>query len=626
MTNVVPSGGATLSAPDRSLSLYISPQVLERIYSLFLWDLDTQSVPSASGMDVSGNKQTAEYFFTVPPQIHEMDENFATTVVPTQGGSKFTESYGSIIKNLRLSGTTGVRPHKVQRIAQQASDAFRDDLLNTTSPNQRQGAVGISASEVTGHDSVLTLRNLFRFYSDCQQNGKTNIVMVWRNVKDDDYWIVEPVKFKLNQTSKSPFSYTYNIDIKTLARFDRSLASISTEDSQDGIRGDLGFSARMQANSQTLVTSFYSAMAAGDILGSAVNVSVITNPMQQMVGMITKISTSNGIVPAESIIDTAFRLKQACVSSISSIINLPSATSKRSRRLVRDLRRLRITCDSILCEKRFRNATKAYFAKRDRITKAYNAPNPFAPGSTSLPNTNGSITFLANTPSSSNTSSGVVNTADDIRMIAQRYLGDPRRWQELVVLNGLKPPYISPTGAGNTLKPGDAILFPSVSSPNAQTLIGTQNGSNQNYDDDNLRDNTLLLDQTYGRDILLSSNESAGSFDLTDLSVNQRGDLATISGIPNVKQAINIKFATEVGELKMHPFFGARYAIGSKATVNSFNEFRVNTLATFLSDGRIEQLESLALQTIEDTLFVSAVAKLTNGEDYINTSFALRRF
>ncbi len=641
MTNIIPTNGSTLSSPDRALSLYVSPSILQRMYSIFLWDLSTNNVPPAPNIDPSGLNQTAEYYFSVPPQIHEVESPFAVSVVPTQSASKWTEGFGILSKSFRISGTTGLRPNKVSQAFGLTTTTFKSadtDLATglstgaTTNPNF-QGVVntptyqspGVNSLEFTGHDSIIMLNNMFNLYSDLMREGNTNIVMVWRNVKDDDFWIVEPLNFKISQTSKSPFLYSYNIVLKSLARFDRSLAAISTADAQGPIRGDSGFSARMQQNAQVMATTYYSTLASGDLLQGITNVSTITGPIQTLMNLVTHATTGN-LVPAERIIGQAFILKQTLTTNLSKLINLPNAVGKRFRRLERDWRRLRLTCDSILTEKRYQNSVKSYTNRRDRIVRAHTSPSMFVPGSTTLPNTGGSPSFIGNTPPVSSVDQGVVQANDDIRLIAQRYLGDARRWQELVILNELKPPYVSATGEGNTLKPGDAILFPGTKPQVSSTLIGVKNENNQEYDDDNVRASTLLLDQTYGRDLLLSSNESAGGIELTDLVVNQRGDLATVSGIDNVKQAIGIKFATEQGELKCHPYFGARYAIGRKATTSSFNQFRGNTLATFLSDGRIREVSNLVITSVEDTLLVSATAQLVNGNDYINTSFALRRF
>ncbi|NJL53740.1 hypothetical protein HC928_00445 [bacterium] len=131
--------------------------------------------------------------------------------------------------------------------------------------------------------------------------------------------------------------------------------------------------------------------------------------------------------------------------------------------------------------------------------------------------------------------------------------------------------------------------------------------------------------QSYGRDLRLKS-EFVGTEELTDLAINQRGDLATIQGVPNVEQSLRLKFITERGELGAHPRFGAKFAIGSKATASSFNELRINTLNTITSDTRVNDVIDLQFVALGDSLAVLSKIQLKNSRDLLDISFALRRF
>jgi hypothetical protein len=117
-----------------------------------------------------------------------------------------------------------------------------------------------------------------------------------------------------------------------------------------------------------------------------------------------------------------------------------------------------------------------------------------------------------------------------------------------------------------------------------------------------------------------------GTDELTDLVLNQGGDLAAIQGTDNVQQAIRIKFMTERKELPAHPKFGAKYAIGRKATPSSFNELRINTLNTLASDTRIAQVRNLQFLSAGDKLAAKVDLVLINARGILSTSLALRRF
>jgi hypothetical protein len=102
--------------------------------------------------------------------------------------------------------------------------------------------------------------------------------------------------------------------------------------------------------------------------------------------------------------------------------------------------------------------------------------------------------------------------------------------------------------------------------------------------------------------------------------------LGSIVGIPNVEQAIRIKFITERGELPAHSKFGAKFPIGRKASPASFNAFRIDALRTLISDNRISTIKSLDFVAVEDVLALSADLVMTDSQNILSTSFALRRF
>jgi hypothetical protein len=129
----------------------------------------------------------------------------------------------------------------------------------------------------------------------------------------------------------------------------------------------------------------------------------------------------------------------------------------------------------------------------------------------------------------------------------------------------------------------------------------------------------------YGRDLRLVSNIIGGE-ELTDLSLGQDGDLAAIQGIPNVEQAISLKFLTERNELPAHPAYGAKAHIGRKNTQSSINELRINTVNTLLSDTRILDVPRLQFLAVGDTLAADIKVELLDARDILSTSLALRRF
>lgn len=629
MAITLPRDSSTLSRPDRSLSLQISIPVVEQLYSIALWDTNIGELVTSPDVDVTDQNPSVEHYFTVPPKTLSMREPFNPHIQTTQNGGKFVESHGSLIKEVQITGTTGVRPHKKKRPNTTANNVPSEIEAQQAErlASGRTTAVGLDPSEITGHDSAMSLRNVFRYYSDLQTKGNTSVVMVWRNAKDDDYWIVEPVEFTLKQDSSNPFSYNYTIILKTLARFDKSVLSLPTQaenagkDIQDSLQRTGNVTSRLRVIQKVLTNGYFVTLATSNVIeGGLAKVNKVLRPLGQMIRGIK--GNINGTYGAA---DQLLRSAESVVSEITIQLNdiADILENADARRLHRHWRRTLHACFNLLTEPAFRQAYRRVIGSRTRIARAYTTPD-FS-GSVSSPNTGGSPTFLANTQATTNVGQHLVGDNDDIRSLASLLMGDSRRWQELVVLNDLKPPYIDNTPGSGVLVPGDVILFPQAARPESN-MIKQQENSGQDYDNINSSAETTLLDQTYGRDIRLTSVPVGSGQSFTDLAVNQRGDLATIVGVDNVEQAIKIKFSTEKGTLRMHPYFGARFALGSKATTKSFNNFRLNTLATLLSDDRIEEVKGIRFVTVGDTLFVSAQILLVSAKAYRDTHFALRRF
>lgn len=129
---------------------------------------------------------------------------------------------------------------------------------------------------------------------------------------------------------------------------------------------------------------------------------------------------------------------------------------------------------------------------------------------------------------------------DTLRGIALRELGDPTRWIEIADINALRPPYIVDSfqesdRLSNTLLWGDPIRIPALDGVVADTPTSI-----------------------HGIDVELPSGK------LTALN----GDLATLDGTGNIKQALGHRVRIIKGELVHYPGYGCniRLALGLKAT------------------------------------------------------------
>lgn len=131
---------------------------------------------------------------------------------------------------------------------------------------------------------------------------------------------------------------------------------------------------------------------------------------------------------------------------------------------------------------------------------------------------------------------------DTIQRIAARELDDAGRWPELIWLNDLSPPYIVATQAEATAQPGTLYYGQSLQVPAPRSAASA----------------VVDPESVYGRDIELRR----GMLKVAN------GDIGLLSGLPNLRQAIEHRLVTEPGELLYHPTYGCfvRASLGEKNT------------------------------------------------------------
>lgn len=590
--------------------------IIENLYSIALWDIELNDVIIAPDLDPAKLRtQAAEYNFSVPPKIHEMKEPFSTTIIPTQNGGKYIESQGSILKSVRLQGTTGLRPHKGAPFAIPLLGGITDslDVLSFSRIADFSNRTTLDATEITGYDDILFLRNLFRHYSDIKESGAgaRYTAMLWRNAKDNDYWIVEPMEFQLSQSSSSPVTYEYSIELRTLSKMD---FTVTFNDPIDLMRNIRRLTFRLQEYSQTLKRAFLT-VSTQIRRAEGAGIFITNTVMAPLLNVLRGLNDIKAGIDSfgEALNYNAVQLSNNLQEELEKLEGNDSFPAQDP--LKRELRRISVVAYSILADPGLQETARTSQAvKQKNITKAYSRGVRVLSSATPPPGGHPGAGGTGET-----VASGTVHTGEDIRDLAGRLTGTRSSWHIIAMLNSLRAPYITATGEPGTLAPGDSVLYPS------RAGVGvSSNEVNPSSDETENQDEKLLspTHRAYGRDLRLRTVSEG----VTDLAINQRGDLSTIVGIPNVEQAIKIKFATEQGELPAHPLFGARFSIGSKATPKAFNEFHINTRSTLLSDVRIKKIKELEFQTTGDVLLVHSKLELNDSVDLLAVNFALRRF
>jgi len=611
----------------------------------------------------------AEYYFSVPPKNIEMSEPYATKIIPTQNGGKYVESHGSIIRDIRIQGNSGLRPNKPLPLSinllsgiplgplAAPVNSLAGPIINradrlATSATDLVGALGAAFgattasrglvdSERTGFDDIMFLRNIFRHYSDRKRTNQnsSNALMVWRNAKDADYWIVEPKEFKLIQDSKSPLTYNYQITFKTLGRFEFTFKA--TPDPLAAINASKNLIAQIQTSSRELTNTLLVVSSQIDRLAGAgvFAQNLIMEPIIRAVqGTSAMVGSAQGFTPTftnnwqrleDSLNEAVDRLDKKLYPSINKdnlgVVSVPLTANEQDiadsyRAVAASLRTALRASRRVLALPGIRDSIDVRTNnKKNALQQNYKKVLLGGQRQGSVPETAGDKSFLGNEQMGGSVAVAEVGPRDTIRSLAARLLGNRNRWQILALLNDLRAPYITETGEEQTLSPGSFILYPvndgrgiKIQNLNASDLEQDQKGQNRN----------TAVERAYGRDIRLTSDFK----NRTDLFVNTSGDLGSIVGIPNVKQGIRLKFSTEQGALTVHPTYGASFPIGRKATQASFNEFRLNTYATLISDPRVQAIKKLKFLSRGAIISIGAELLLKQTSDTTTTEFSVRSF
>ena len=197
--------------------------------------------------------------------------------------------------------------------------------------------------------------------------------------------------------------------------------------------------------------------------------------------------------------------------------------------------------------------------------------------------------------------------ATTLEQLALQYLADAKRWPEIAILNGLKPPYlcqserfVSLTRTNGTVitnpnllttdelamfnfetivaSPGDSILIPApVIFGFGETPLGATTSITQDLNQ---------VEKNIGVDLRVDP----ATFDMI---LSNGGDLEAIAAAGNMAQAIILKLTYQKGELLSNPEIGVGLIVGSK--VRDLNAIRDDVTRSLLQDPRIEGIDGFTI-------------------------------
>lgn len=535
-----------------------------------------------NGNALKENAAWKEFRLQINPQELNQDEVFAIEVTPTAHGV-VVEHQGSLIKDISISGTTGVSPNR------RDGGAFAD----TGNPVFQEGH--------SGYKEFHELRTYFRMYAEAKRldSQSRNLRMVFKNFKDNEYLFVEPQKFSMKRSAAKPMMYEYNISMKGIG-----VASGSKPAESDWL-------AKLNSINDVFedVQDYFD--AATKIINASMGIilrferdieSTLLNPVLAIRQACAAVRNGSALVLSENGItrkkveDTrknAERIEANFNEAIGRNMTDYNRISGRTRTVVVVVGR-----QSTYTELQLLNAIgmikKALLLIESQQEKVF-SKDIFATNAEVASQYNNKIDLISPT----SVKEVPILGNDDLQTIAFRYFGDPDKYKDLILLNNLKPPYISDTPSQGVLTPGMKILIPQTSASSGSTGVK----KNKSY---NVTASMSEAEKSLGVDIRLTEDG--------DLAISNTNDLDLIGGIENFAQALTMRLSLEKGSLKRHSFIGTSLQTGRKATASALSDLKQEIVTSVTSDPRVLSMPFIELKQEGGTISINMIVMVRNVE------------
>jgi hypothetical protein len=207
-----------------------------------------------------------------------------------------------------------------------------------------------------------------------------------------------------------------------------------------------------------------------------------------------------------------------------------------------------------------------------------------------------------------------VTSGDTLAALASRYLGDARLWQNIAVLNGLKPPFINAQASADltslTDSPlpgavgvGSKILIPNFSKDVGQLSVLPVLG---------VLPEATAEEHFLGTDMALKPVTADNGRTMYDIAIDTDGgsvDAKLVRGLPNLVQALKTRLATEKGTDIMYRTLGMARVVGINLTEADITLAKFRVMESLTADPRVASVRKLSYDISEasyDTLEIEA--------------------
>lgn len=507
-----------------------------------------------------------EFRLQINPQELSQDEIFAIQVTPTLRGV-LVEHHGTILKDIMISGTTGISPLR------------REGGADANSGNP------IMASGHSGFQEFHELRSYFRVYVEAKRlDGRDNgeLRMVFKNFKDNEFLFVEPQKFSMKRSASRPMMYDYAISLKGIGV--STNINNGSDDSNSFLKDVDNVLGRAQAYLDLSVQVINGSVGAIRRFERDI-VNTVLNPLRSVNTALVAVRGGRAVFFGE------FGITRRTIDALKTEVE--SVEANFSDAIGRDMTSFnhatgrtatlsgtpgrQSTFQELQVMNGFSAAKKGLLLIASLQDKVFEK-NVFETNLQVANNTGGKYTF--SNPNSVREIEILVG--DDLQTIAAREFGDVDKFRDIAILNNLKPPYIDVAGGSGILKPGQKILLPQ----NAQN-VGSGAVKNKIYP---ITSAMREAERSLGVDLKLTADG--------DIAISPTKDFDLVAGIENLSQALGVRIFLEKGSLKRHTHIGTNLQVGKKVRTSLLNELKSDIVSSLTSDSRVASLPFV--QTIQE--------------------------
>jgi len=525
-------------------------------------------------VDLSAQSEPLEVIVLVlNPRSYTLSEPFQLTLTPTEDNTVIAEENGIIIREITLEGTFGLTKKKATGFL---------------------GAQGNGAS-LSGTEHFNKLRNMFRRYSSLKKDPARNadIQLIFHSLRDEDHFIVTPRSFETPRDARTTrVHYDYRIQLAAIGAAETSLLerqpSTSDFDFTDVLReiNEAFNDARGAFADATKRVS--------EIKRKVANISTVLNNAAQIINAVGGFLSGTADLinfPLRAVTSAAESLAGAADTLADSIDDVAGTKTETFSSDSRNIRRIEAAFDRIaMFPSKFEDSI-------ERISGTYQGPQRFtvfdvennvagAQDSARTEAVAGSAhRFGLDLDTGGGTERVRVSRTDTIDSIAADAGTSP---ETIIIINDLRPPYISSGGGPGVKRPGDTMLIPSRAGGGTSTEPGSEYLSPE--------------DALYGVDFKFDDEvlRKEGRFDLS--VANSLFDAELSSGVANVVQGTQITVLTEIGATVFVPEVGLRRNVGTKGTIQHVLLASIRLREGILVDPRISGIQSLRVVLDGDVL------------------------